>query len=76
MSLRDYAEMVELRFDVPRHCADILDGVKFARHIQRNSLCAQILIEWASLKERESIVVGRLTRREGNAVEKNGEDGE
>lgn len=62
-------EKVELRGDIARDVCDVLDAVSKAKRISRMELVAQVLKGWADDKIHESILVTRLTRREGSRGE-------
>lgn len=56
---------VELRGDIPRDVADVLDAVSQAKRIPRMELVNSILQGWADEKLHEAILVVRVTRSEG-----------
>lgn len=56
---------VELRGDIPRDVADVLDAVSQAKRIPRMELVNSILQGWADEKLHEATLVVRVTRSEG-----------
>lgn len=56
---------VELRGDIPRDVADVLDAVSQARRVSRMELVTSVLQEWADAKLHEATLVVRVTRSEG-----------
>ncbi len=58
---------VELRGDVPRNVADVLDAVSQARRISRMELVNAILSEWADETLHEATLIVRVTRAEGRS---------
>ena len=69
---RSDSPKVELRGDVERDVVDVLDAVSAARRISRMELVSEILSVWADAKVHESMMVQRVTRREGCAAEGQG----
>ena len=63
------AEPVEIRFDVDRDIADILDAVSKANRMPRNALAASILKQWSDEKVHEATLVTRLARGKGLGVD-------
>ncbi len=61
---------VELRGDIDRDVADVLDAVAKARRVSRMEVVAAVLGEWAKDKLHESTLVLRLARREGMKPER------
>lgn len=56
---------VELRGDIAREVADVLDAVSQHKRISRFELVNLILQDWTDEKLHESMMVVRVTRREG-----------
>ena len=61
---------VELRGDIDRDVADVLDAVAKARRVSRMDVVASVLGDWAKDKIHESTIVLRLARGQGNATER------
>ncbi len=52
---------VELRGQAPREIVDMLDAISTHRRITRWELLIELLSEWRDDKEREAVVVARVT---------------
>lgn len=61
-------EIVELRFNVPRWVADVLDAHCSAKRLPRTKMCESVMCAWAAPTMHLANVVGRVTR--GNGFEK------
>lgn len=72
------AERVELRGDVDREVADVLDAVWMARKEFRSraDLVEVILRQWADERIHESNMVQRVTRRDGSLADTGGNHGD
>lgn len=55
------SQYVELRGDMPREVADMLDAVSAARRMSRIELANKILAKWAEDKRHEAEVIQRVT---------------
>lgn len=56
-------DRVELRGDIPRELADVLDAASMAANQSRISLVIDVLHEWALRKHREATLVLRVAPR-------------
>ena len=52
---------VELRGQAPRDLVDMLDAISTHRRITRWQLIEEILSQWREDKERETVIVARVT---------------
>lgn len=66
---------VELRGDIPREIADVLDAVASARRIPRNELVVHVLGEWAVRRRHEATLINRVARSTPPAAESAGKGG-
>ena len=55
-------DWIELRGDIPRDVADVLDAVSMANSCSRIDVVNEILHEWASERVHEASVIMRVTR--------------
>lgn len=55
-------EVVEIRLNVPRAVADVLDASSIANRGSRNALVLRILTRWAHNKHHEASLVARAAR--------------
>lgn len=67
---------VELRGDIPRDVADVIDASSQAKRVSRMEIVNLILLEWAEHKRYEATLIVRVTRREGSSAELRGRIGE
>lgn len=67
---------VELRGDIPREVADVLDAVSQARRVPRFELVNSILRDWAEDKLHEATLIVRVSRCEGSRPAFSGRQGE
>lgn len=52
----------ELRVEIPREIADVLDGVSLAQDMKRTELVSGILESWARAEVHKWTVLGRVAR--------------
>ena len=60
-------ETVELRFNVPRWVAEVIDAHCAAKRISRTDVARSVMGQWAKNELHLAMVVGRVTR--GNGTE-------
>ena len=58
-------EIAEMRGDVPKWTTSVFEGVRRGRNLTKDSLLAQIMVEWAQREIHVATMVQRLSR--GNA---------
>ena len=61
-------EPVELRFNVPRWVAEVLDAHCAARRMHRTDCANGVMAHWAKEELHLAMVVGRVTRGNGNVT--------
>lgn len=63
-------ESVELRTDLPREVADVVDAISVAQRLTRGQLVVRILSEWAQQRMHEHSVLSRVVRSNPTDQEK------
>ena len=55
------AGSLDVRFDAPRRCIDVVDALSLARGMKRNDLLVEIIERWTEQTLREVTAVMRVT---------------
>jgi hypothetical protein len=61
-------DQVELRFNVPRWVAEVIDAHVSAKRLPRTAVAANVVANWAKSEIHLATVVGRVTRGNGNVT--------
>jgi hypothetical protein len=61
-------DVVEMRFNVPKWVAEVIDAHCTAKRLPRTAQCASVLANWAKNEIHLATVVGRVTRGNGNVT--------